>query len=245
MIKGFIHPGSGVGNQLHRYIATRTAADNAATDFGMVGWEYFKAPFIGLDKGENVEGEFQIEHPAGKIVTDEDVWTEGTSYYNPEFNFIQEGFIDGEFQDERYFDIEKVKEWLPTEKLEMPDDKCVIGFRGGEFTIFPELFLTPDYWNEAIGMMKERHGDIFFEVHTDDPETARQFFPEFNIIHDVDLNWRSVRYAKHLIISNSSFYIFPSLMNEKADVIAPRFWARRNIQEWSMPQNYYKRFDYI
>ena len=94
--------------------------------------------------------------------------------------------------------------------------------------------------------MKEKYPDIQFEVHTDDTERAQEFFPDFKIIQGMGLNWRAVRYAKHLIISNSSFAILPALINEDVkEVIAPRYWARRNMEIWSMPQNYYKKFTYI
>jgi hypothetical protein len=87
-----------------------------------------------------------------------------------------------------------------------------------------------------------------FEVHTDDPELAQEFFPGYECIHDIKLNWRSVRYAKYAIIANSSFYILPRLLRHQEGeffTIAPRYWARRNTEEWSMPQNYYKKFTYI
>lgn len=83
-----------------------------------------------------------------------------------------------------------------------------------------------------------------FEVHTDDPNLAQQFFPDYPILADIGLNWRSIRYAKHLIVSNSAFAVIPALLGS-GDVLAPRYWARRNIGQWSMPSNYYKKFSYI
>ena len=65
--------------------------------------------------------------------------------YDPEFNFIEDNtIIEGEFQDERYWEHreKEVDEWLKVEPLEVPDDVCVIGFRGGEFALYPDLFLT-------------------------------------------------------------------------------------------------------
>ena len=83
-----------------------------------------------------------------------------------------------------------------------------------------------------------------FEVHTDDPELAKQFFPNDKIIHDIDINWRSMRYAKYAIISNSSFYILPRLLNGGL-TIAPRYFNRYNVKRWDYPQSYYKSFQYI
>ncbi len=170
----------------------------------------------------------------------------GGGEYNPEFNFIEDNtVIDGEFQDERYFEhrLSEIDEWLKVEPIDISDDTCIIGFRGGEFYVFPELGLPKSYYDEAIEIMKKK-GITKFEVHTDDVDLARQFFPDFKVIHDIGINWRSVRYAKHAIIANSSFYILPRLLN-KGFTVAPRFWARRNIGEWSMPSNFYKSFMYI
>lgn len=92
--------------------------------------------------------------------------------------------------------------------------------------------------------MYDKNENIKFEVHTDDIGLAQQFFPAFNIIHDIGINWRAMRYAKHAIIANSSFYILPRLLSGGV-TIAPRYWARRNIKVWALPQNYYSQFTYI
>ena len=135
---------------------------------------------------------------------------------------------------------------MKVEPLEIDDNLCVINFRGGEYTIFPDLFLTHDYWNKAIATIHLKYPRIKFEVHTDDIATAEKFFKGFPIFHDIALNWRSIRYAKHLILSNSSFAILPALLNEDVkEIIAPRYWARRNTKTWALPQNYYSKFQYI
>ena len=167
--------------------------------------------------------------------------------FDPEFNFIEDNtIIEGEFQDERYWEHreKEVDEWLKVEPLEMPDDLCVIGFRGGEFAVYPYLFLTREYWDEGIKMMREINPNMRFEVQTDDKPLAQQFFPDFEVIHDIGINWRSCRFAKYAIIANSSFFILPRWLN-KGLTIAPRFWGRRNTKIWSLPQNWYRRFKYI
>lgn len=254
MIYGFFHPGSGLGNMLHRYVATRVCAKRLGVPFSMIGREFFKgSSFMKLDMGEPNDIPFTVEKNSGKILVGRPVWEEKTKYYNPEFNFIEdETIIDGEFQDERYFEWElDINEWISFPRKEMAHDVCVIGFRGGEFTVFPELFLPKSYWDKAIAMMKEKNPNMKFEVHTDDPVTAKKFFPDYECVHDIERNWLSVRYAKNAIIANSSFYIFPRFFahwytwETDAETIAPRYWARHNIREWSMPQNYYKDFTYI
>lgn len=247
MIAARFYQGSGLGNQLHRYVAARVLARDKKCSFGMVNPELFKGrSFINLDMGDPLIGQFR-EWNERRTNDDNGVDIRG---YDPEINFVESPtIIDGELQDSRYFEhrIDEVREWLRVEPLAIPDNVCVIGFRGGEYTIFPDLFLTKDYWDSAIEMINGQNPNIKFEVHTDDPRTAEQFFPKYDIIHDIGINWRSVRYAKYLIIANSSFYIFPALLNQdlRYPVIAPRYWARRNTKTWALPSNYYKQFMYI
>lgn len=244
MVAGIFHQGSGLGNQLHRYVATRVLALDKGYEWTMTYFpdgsgkeEGFKGKsFMNIDMGK--EGEWQIPL--------ENFFKEKTDYYNPDFNFIEDNtIIDGEFQDLRYFEhrMKEIDEWLKVEPIDIPDDVCVIGFRGGEYALYPDLFLTKEYWEQAIQEMHIK-GIKQFEVHTDDEVLAKQFFPNYKVIHDIGINWRSMRYAKYAIIANSSFYILPRLLSGGM-TIAPRYWARHNIKVWSMPQNYYKQFTYI
>ncbi len=260
MIYGLLHPGSGLGNQLHRYVATRALAESKGYDFSMIGKENFKGKsFMSLDLGKDIGRNWDfITDTAGKIIVDThfdstEEFHEITNYYNPEFNFIEDNImIDGEFQDERYWNKHDVKKWLEVEPLYVPDGVCLIGFRGGEFYMFPELGLPEEYFKRGMEMMLTINPGMKFEVHTDDLELAQKFFSNFireytseiTFIHDIGINWRSMRFAKYAIIANSSFYIFPRWISGGI-TIAPRYWARYNTKEWSMPQNYYDKFTYI
>src|SRR3990167_9365070 len=252
MIRGIFHQGSGLGNQLARYIATRVLSLDKDYD-----WEMIYNP-DGSGKQEGFKGNGIFEVPIPRVATFTDfanMWHEkkvtengvDIRSYDPEINFVEDDkTIEGEFQDERYWEHreKEVDEWLKVEPLDMPDDLCVIGFRGGEFAVYPDLFLTKEYWLEAIKKMQEINPDMKFQIHTDDKPLAQQFFSDFEVIHDVEINWRSMRYAKYAIIANSSFFIFPRWLN-KGLTIAPRYWGRHNTKIWSLPQNYYKRFTYI
>ena len=260
MIAGIFHPGSGLGNQLHRYVATRALAEEKGYEWGMIGSEHFKgASFMALDMGKQFDGTYTVG-AGGEIFpisdmkrfTEKKVVEDGVDIrsYDPDFFFVEDNtIIDGEFQDERYFCHmgKYLDEWLPVEDLGMPNDLCVIGFRGGEFQHFPELFLTDEYWNKAIETMTYINPQMRFIVVTDDPDLARRMFPqEIPVSHEIGLDWRMVRFARYLIIANSSFYILPSLLNENAKkIIAPKYWARRNIGQWSTRQNHYSKFSYI
>lgn len=244
MIVGYFHDGSGTGNQLHRYIFTRCKAADLGVPFGMVG-NFKGKTFLDIDIGEEIP-EIAFDEFFEKKIVDNGIDIRG---YDPEVNFIRnDTIVDGEFQDERYWDHreKEVREWLKVQPLEMPHNLCIINFRGGEYIAFPDLFLTKDYWDRAIKLMKENNWNMEFEVHTDDPITAKQFFPHYKIVQDMELNWRSIRYAKYLILSNSSFAILPAWLNQDAqEIIAPRYWARPNSGIWATNQNYYKRFKYV
>ncbi len=249
MIIGKIHSGSGLGNQLHTYVMTRVLALDKGYNFGFVGIENYKGnSFLKLDWGKPVDLKYHIEYPAGKLIIDSvhNLWEENSDVYNSEVNNVKDGtVIDGYFQSEKYFEHhrEDIEQWLKTDVMEMPDDLCVINFRGGEYVGASDLYLTHDYWSLAVSEMKAK--GLKFIVCTDDPHEARKFFPDFDILHEIGRDWRMIRYAKHLILSNSSFAILPAWLNKDADIIAPKFWGRRNKGYWHMPQNEYKNWRYI
>ena len=268
MIAGKFYNGSGLGNMLHRLVATRVKAADLGVDWSMM----YINDGAGKEMGFKGQSFMDIGDWNKPVIQTCNVWQEkkvrengvDISPFDPEFNFIEDNtIIDGEFQDERYWEHreKEVNEWLKVENpwkvtfdhnavvgedaaYFIPNDLCVIGFRGGEFALYPDLFLTKDYWDESIKMMREINPNMRFEVHTDDVDTAFRFFPDFHIIHDIGLNWRSMRYAKYAIIANSSFFILPRWLRNGI-TISPRFWGRRNTKVWSMAQNYYKRFQYI
>jgi hypothetical protein len=260
MVSGIFHQGSGIGNQLHRYVATRVLAADKGYAFGMVAPENCKVlSFMNLDMGEPVVGSWSLGE-GGKVIpiTSMASWEEKKTTengidirgYDPEFNFVADNtIIDGEFQDERYFEhrLDEVREWLKVDKLPVPDHWCVLGFRGGEFKAFPDLLLPRSYWEEAMDMMRKERPDMKFVVVSDDPDFARTYLPPVDAVyHDAEMDWRMVSHAKYLILSNSSFYIFPALLNPRhGKIIAPRYWARRNTGVWATNQNYYKKFIYI
>lgn len=243
MIIGYFHGGSGVGNQLARYIFVRCKAKELDVPFGMIG--DFKGDFIDIDMGEPVPDWAPFKHFNEERVNTPD----GVDIrpYDPKTELIEDNtIVDGEFQDPKYFDLADVQEWLPTREIRMWDNVCVINFRGGEYVGIKDLFLPIEYWNKAIEEMRKINKNMKFEVHTDDEITARLFFPDFVIKTGMDINWRSVRYAHYLILSNSSFGIIPALLNTQAKkIIAPKWWAGYNVGYWKLPQNHYKQFEYI
>lgn len=234
MIHGIFHEGSGLGNQLHRYVATRSLAKAKGEEFGMVAPDLFKGKdFMDLDMGDAVT-DYTVEYPAGKVVP------------TPDLNILE-----GEFQNELIWknNIDEVRGWLRLRESELfpmnfTDEHCVIAFRGGEYKYFPELFLPQEYWDMAIVIMKEKGVKRFFVV-TDDVEEARKFFPDFQITHEIRNDWYAINQASNLILSNSSFGILPAWLGNAKEIIAPKYWARYNKRHWINPDNNYSRFTYI
>lgn len=252
MIAGILHEGSGLGNQLHRYVATRVLAADKGLEFGMHNPELFKgADFMDLDMGtpispQNAPGkefyEKRVDHPNGTDIRP----------YDPLWADVEDGTtIDGEFQDPKYFmhRLDEVRSWLAVDPMRIDANICVIGFRGGEYQYFPDLFLTQKYWDDAMNHVLARYPDTQFHVVTDDPELARRFFdPRIPITHEMGEDWRMIRHAKMLILANSSFFILPAMLNQRADlIVAPKYWARHNVSDgyWALEQNRYPGWTYL
>ena len=265
MIAGIIHPGSGLGNQLARYVMTRIVAMDKDLDFGMINPQAFKGHFLGLDMGKNVPVEFDVigggevvpkNHTFNRYI-EKKVIENGIDIRGYDFKGVADiqdnTIIDGEFQGEEYYKHHRneINDWLKVRHTPIVNrNTCVLCFRGGEYLGTPELFLPQIYWQRAMNYMKQLNPSIDFIVATDDYPTARQFFPDLAIIddiitrHDMAEDWKATRYAPYLILSNASFYILPAWLNTKATIIAPKHWARHNIAIWALEQNKYKGWYY-
>src|SRR3990167_3617316 len=148
MIVGIFHQGSGLGNQLARLIATRVRAADLGVDWGMM----YNHDNSGKEKGFKGKSFMDIgnwDKGVKKTVIHFDIAQNTNLPSEPEveFGFWQEKCVRDEISWEHR--EKEVDEWLKVEPLEMPDDLCVIGFRGGEFSVYPDLFLTKEYWDEA------------------------------------------------------------------------------------------------
>lgn len=252
MIAGIFHEGSGLGNQLQRYVATRVLAEDKGYQWGMLNHENFKGgSFMNINKGgkdidyPNAIGLMRPSWHEKRIDNEQGV---DIRPYDPRIVNVEDNtVIDGEFQDERYFihRLNEVREWLKVEPLDVHANECVISFRGGEYALYPDLFLGFSYWHLAMENMRKENPDIEFRIVTDDPETASRMLPGIPVTHEIGHDWRSIRYAPYLILSNSSFGILPALLNQNArKIIAPLHWARHNLGFWALPQNCYSAFTY-
>jgi hypothetical protein len=209
-----IFNGQGLGNQLACYVTTRCLALDKGYRFGVAFPERFKGHFfknISMPEFEGVsfreEGQPPVTLPEGYTYYRENA---DGDYDKKILNVADNTIIHGDLQGEGYFEKhkDKIRRWLEVEPLEMADDLCVINFRGGEYVGVKDFFLPQEYWDNAIKNMRKINPKMRFEVHTDDYNTAKQFFPDFDIVAQMGLNWRSIRYAKYIILSNSSFGCF-------------------------------------
>ena len=264
--------GQGLGNQLFCYVSSRCIARDLGYQFGTAGQEelavnihskkgmYFMDMDLGvpvLDK-ENYriyqEKEKRIylkncvhdmSHGCYVADADEDIYG------------IEDGtLIYGNLQAERYFLSHKkeIKEWLKVKKEYdsyeyTRDNLCIINVRGGEYTDNRFLFLRRKYWADAIKHMRRIRSDMEFRIVTDDVAAARRVLPGIEAHHlDLAGDYVTLKNARYLILSNSSFAFFPAFTSETVKtVIAPKYWARHNVSDgyWASEQNIYDEFTYM
>ena len=98
--------------------------------------------------------------------------------------------------------------------------------------------------------MLSKSAKMKFAVVTDDPHSARQFFPkEIPVYHyDIETDWVLIRNAKNIIMSNSSFAWIPTWINDDiVNVIAPKYWSRHNISDgfWEQGDSLTKGWEYL
>ncbi len=270
MIVTEIYKGQGLGNQLWCYVVTRVIALDKGYSFGIKHPEYFKClDFLNLDFGERViNGEGHEGGPPTKLPdtikhyykekvtlhpkTGADIRT----YDAQLINIADHTKIDGIMQDENYIAHRKqeIKKWLAIkpEKECLKYSKtniCIINFRGGEYIGIRDVFLPQKYWGDAIAHMKKIKPDMQFVVVTDDPKTARKFFPDLEISHDsIASDYSIIQNAYYLILSNSSFAWFPTWLNEKVQfVIAPKYWSQYDTSDgyWGTGYNITSTWHYL
>jgi hypothetical protein len=151
-------------------------------------------------------------------------------------------------QDARYYEDykNKIQEWIKIKKehitycnetliesgIKLNDNLCVINVRGGEYRGIPQVLLQKKYWNDAIKIMLDKNPKMKFLCITDDIPYAKELFNnEIFVAHfDICGDYFILNHVKNLIISNSSFALFPVWLNQNNPyVIAPKYWAKHNV----------------
>ena len=272
MISTEILYGQGLGNQLACYVSTRAIAADRGVDFGI------HDPYGCLgDKRYNNNGLYFMDLDLGKSVNKDDIklfynekeyrYFNNSCAHDIQFgswanitdeklkNIPDGSHILGIMQDPAYFyhRIDEVKQWLKV-KPEYDnynfssDDICILSVRAN---MDPAVFLPRAYWINAINHMLEINPNFTFLVITEDPDTIKQFLPELaDNVFDFGIgeDYSIIKNAKYLIVSNSSFSIFPSLTSETLKyIIAPKYMLRHNTSDgyWSQGYNIYTTYTYM
>lgn len=273
MIGTELIPGYGLGNQLFFYIVVRCLACEKGVDYGFVNpgqiGNVFHSQkgmyFMDIDMGTEIPREdmdkFKVYHEQDdRLFIGDSVHDMSNGCYisgadKKLFEVEDNTLVYGNMQDQSYFEKyrDQIRDWLHVrEEFESyeytDDDLCIINMRGGEYTSSPELFLDRRYWLNAIENMKKINPNMRFMVVTEDEEAAKKVLPEYECHHfDMGKDYVTVKNARYLILSNSSFALMPVMSStELRYAIAPKYWARHNVSDgfWSSEQNIYSFLNY-
>lgn len=263
--------GQGLGNQLFCYVSVRCIAKDAGYEFGTAGQGQLAVNihskkgmyFMDMDLGTPILDKRKFEvyrekeerlylkncvhdmvHGCYVAGADEEI-----------YQIADDTLVYGNLQAERYFahHREEIKGWLKVKEeydsyKYTRENLCILNIRGGEYADSRPLFLRRKYWLDAMENMRRIRPDMEFMAVTDDVETAKRLLPEVEA-HDFGLagDYVTVKNARYLIVSNSSFAFFPAFTSETVrKVIAPKYWARHNVSDgyWASEQNIYGGFWY-
>ena len=267
-IKGF-----GLGNQLFCYVVARCIAKEKKCEFGTANQQQMGNVFhsqrgmyfMDIDMGGEITPEMKESY--SRFDDADDRLYMGNSKHDMANGCYISGadecihdvsdntLIYGNMQAESYFEkyLEDIKSWLHVKEEAdsheyTRDNLCVINMRGGEYTNHPELYLDRRYWLGAIANMKKLRSDMEFMVVTEDVESAAKVLPEYEIHHfDMGKDYVTIKNARYLILSNSSFAVLPAMTSDTVQyIIAPKYWARHNVSDgfWSSEQNIYSFMHY-
>ena len=267
-IKGF-----GLGNQLFCYVVARCIAQERGCEFGTANSQQLGNVFhsqrgmyfMDIDLGQEITPQMVKEYK--RFDDADDRLYMGNSRHDMNNGCYISGADDrihevedntliyGNMQAESYFCkyLDQIRDWLHV-KPEADsheytrDNLCIINMRGGEYTNHPELYLDRKYWLHAIANMKKIRPDMEFMIVTEDVESAHKVLPEYEVHHfDMGKDYVTIKNARYLILSNSSFAVLPTMTSETLQyAIAPKYWARHNISDgfWSSEQNIYSFLNY-
>lgn len=263
--------GQGLGNQLFCYVSARCLAKDLGCEFGTAGQEQLAVNihskkgmyFMDMDLGKPIVdvSDFNIYKEAEKrlylrnCVHD---MVHGCYVAGADENLYQikdHTLIYGNLQAQRYFlhHREEIKKWLQVkEEFDSReftrDNLCIMNVRGGEYVDNRALFLRRSYWLSAMKHMKSIRSDMEFIIVTDDLKAAGKVLPDIPAYHfDLAGDYVTIKNARYLILSNSTFAFFPAFTSETVrKIIAPKYWARHNVSDgyWASEQNIYEDFVY-
>jgi len=212
------------GNQYWQVAATIAYALRHNTEYSI--------PFHGLNFGQKTN--YKFPNQTGKKVSY--TYTQPTHGYT-EIPYFENVRLNGHFQSEKYFEDyrDEVRMALGFPKATI--DKCAIHVRRGDYVGQENRFpvLPIKYYNEAIT-------DLFFigcsefVIFSDDIKWCKRNFTFYNCeFHKTGNDIEDLKHMaeyKYMIIANSSYSLFSSLINDKECVIAPKHtsWFGKDIK---------------
>ena len=150
-------------------------------------------------------------------------------------------------QDARYYEPIKddVREWFRIKQeninlydqilsglnIVLDDNFCAIHVRGKDFCGDTRILLPLEYYKNAMAIMLKKNPNMKFGVLTDDIKHGKLLFGNSIPVmqNELGCDYYIFNTAKNVILSNSSFTLFPTWLSEnQPDVIAPRYWWRYN-----------------
>ncbi len=269
----FMH-GFGLGNQLFWYVCARAAAKDKGCEFGIINPKglannmhsdtgmYFMDIDMGIEITQEDKSHFKIFEDADHrlyLGNSSHDMEHGAYVSGVDQRFFEIGdntLLYGNLQAEKYFEKYKgeLKDWLKV-KPEYDsheytkDNLCIIHLRCGDYSNSPELWLDRKYWLNGIKNMKKIRPDMEFLAVTDDVSAAYKILPEVKAVtNDLAKDYVTIKNARYLLLSNSSFAVFPAMTSDELEyAIAPKYWARHNVSDgyWASEQNIYSCFHYM
>ncbi len=164
-------------------------------------------------------------------------------YYEPIKDNVREWFrIKPE-------NIEKYNRKLKELNLSLDDDTAYIHVRGKDFVDDKRILLPYEYYKNAINIMKKRNKNMTFIVLTDDVKYGKLLFGEDIPVmqNELGCDYFIFNNAKNIILSNSSFTLFPTWLSENNPyIIAPRYWWRyNNSRGWLSSDTYTFGYNFL
>ena len=263
-----------IGDHITRYLICRSVAEKNGYSWGInkiASHDYYggkeQMDFLSIDYGEFCNTSYG-ELPENVI----NIWEEKNNHFSThDFYYFQPDIFDVSdntklivkcCHDERYFEKEKVKNWLKIKPeyaniyaktlndyhIILDKDLCIINIRGNEYRGVPNLLLPKQYYEYAMNIMLKRNPKMRFLIITDDVNYCHNlFYPSLSIAHfSIGIDYFILNHAQNLILSNSAFGIFPTYTNENlGNVIAPLHWARHNLEIWANSSIWTFGFDFV
>ena len=115
--------------------------------------------------------------------------------------------------------------------ITLDDNFCAIHVRGTDFLGDERILLPLEYYQNAMNIMLKKNPRMKFGVLTDDVKYGKLLFGNSIPVmqNELGCDYYIFNVAKNVILSNSSFTLFPTWLSEnQPDVIAPRYWWRYN-----------------